>query len=456
VSLTAVEELELLSHLEADEREKVSPKLEAFRQPARIKVCYGGRGAGAKSWSIASLLVQRAQREKLQILCTREIQLSLEESVYRLITQTVERLQYRNWVVTKEYVASPKGSRFYFRGLRDMRAAAQIKGHEGIDVAWIEEGATVSMDSLDMLVPTIRKAGSEIWISFNREEETDAVYERFVKNPREDALIVWLEPGATDNPWWVSELQREMEEDYKRDPDQAEHIWGGLPRKQGQFAIMSRTAIRGAMDRNIAAEGAIEIGVDVARFGDDLTIMYKRHGLKVIDCRIRAGQDTVKTAGDAWDLAGRNPSVLIKVDDDGVGGGVTDILRRFKANVVPVGFGRESHDKNSYASIGDEMWFTFPIDEADIPNDPLLMQELAGRQYGYDNRGRRKVEAKKDFKKRINRSPDRADALLLTFYSAQPIMGVVPYLKATGQLPVGMRGEPPDERFHIRMPTRRA
>lgn len=432
--LTTAEEIRLAELLKQEDAERVAPKLEAFRKPARIKVCHGGRGAGAKSWSIASLLCQRAQRQKIQVLCTREIQLSLEESVYRLITQTVERLRYQGWAFTREYAQSPKGSLFHFRGLKDMRAAAQIKGYEGVDIVWIEEGSAVSNDSLDMLVPTIRKAGSEIWISFNREEESDPVHARFVAHPRVDSIVVWLEPGPTDNPWWTSELQKEMEEDYKRDPDQAEHIWGGQPRKQGLRAVLSRTAIRGAMDRDIEAEGAYEIGVDVARFGDDLTIMYKRHGLKVIDKREFAGQDTQRTAMEAWDLAGHDASMPIKIDDGGLGGGSTDRLNELGAHVVPINFGGEPHDKDLYTSTADEMWFTFPVNEADIPNDPLLMQELAGRQYDYDTKGRRKIEAKKDFKKRIGRSPDRADALLLCYYPAHKYNVMVPSEWGAGEL----------------------
>jgi phage terminase large subunit len=293
--LTVSEEIEYLRLLD----EAIAPKLECFRNPARIKVCYGGRGAGAKSWSIASLLVQCAQSEKINVLCTREIQLSLEESVYRLIVNTIERLHYYGWTITKEYISSPVGSLFHFRGMKDLRSALAIKGLEDIDVVWFEEASGASNDSLDILFPTIRKAGSELWFSFNRELENDPVYDRLIRHPRPDSIIVWLEPGKRDNPWWNKTLQDEMDADYKRDPDQAEHIWGGQPRKQGQNAIMSRTDIRGAMDRNIKAEGATEIGVDVARFGDDLTVMFKRKGLKVLDNREFVGQDTQRTAMEA-------------------------------------------------------------------------------------------------------------------------------------------------------------
>jgi phage terminase large subunit len=412
--LTVEEQAEYLALLETS----VAPKLECFRKPSRIKVAYGGRGAGAKSWSIASLLVQRAHSSKVNILCTREIQLSLEESVHRLISNTVERLHYTGWDITRDAIKSPRGSLFHFRGMKDLRSALAIKGLEDIDLVWFEEASGASNDSLDILLPTIRKEGSELWFSFNREEEMDPVYDRFVRNARDDAMVVWLEPGKVDNPWWTAELQKEMDEDYKRDPDQAEHIWGGQPRKQGLRAVMSRTSIRGAMDRDIEAEGAIEIGVDVARFGDDLTVMYKRHGVKVIDRREFAGQDTQRTAMEAWDLAGHDASVHIKVDDTGVGGGVTDRLNELGAHAIPVNNGGEPHDKDLYTSVGDEMWFEFPVNEADIPDDPILMQELAGRQYDYDTKGRRKIEPKKEFKKRIGRSPDRADALLLCFYNA--------------------------------------
>lgn len=449
--LTAEEEVEYLTLLET----AVSPKLECFRNPSRIKVAYGGRGAGAKSWSIASLIVQRANAVKTNVLCTREIQLSLEESVHRLIVNTVDRLHYRGWDITRDFIRSPKGSLFHFKGMKDLRSALAIKGLEDIDIVWFEEAAGASNDSLDILLPTIRKEGSELWFSFNREEEADPVYDRFVRHQRDDAVVVWLEPGAKDNPWWTAELQKEMDEDYKRDPDQAEHIWGGQPKVQGQNAVMSRTAIRGAMDRDIKAEGAVEVGVDVARFGDDLTVMYKRHGVKVIGKKVLSGQDTQRTAAEAWLLADRNKGVLIKVDDDGVGGGVTDALRALGAKVLPVSFGGAPQDKNSYTSVADEMWFTFPVDEADIPDDPVLMQELAGRKYDYDIKGRRKVEPKKEFKKRIGRSPDHADALLLTFYNRRPIEGLYENLRNTGQIPIGSRGGPPDERYHIKMPTRR-
>lgn len=413
--LTKAEEEELLTMIIQQEREAVIPKLECFRQPMRIKLTKSGRGTG-KSWSISSLLTQMAHRRPLRIGCFREIQKTLQESSYALMVQTISRLGYSGWNVTDEAIESPCGSRIIFRGLKDIRAAGQVKGLEAFDIFWLEEAATISHDSLRMLLPTLRKEGSELWASWNPETENDPIDERLWNSTRDDALRVWLDPGVDDNPYWGPELQKEMEEDYKRDPDEAEHTWGGQPRKQGQRSVMSRAAIRQAMDRVLEPFGVIQVGCDVARFGDDRTEIYKRRGLTTIDHKEFVKQDTMTTAYECWDMAGRDPSVPIVIDDTGVGGGVSDRLRELGAKVIAVNFGSAPSDKDKFTTVADELWFNFPIDEVDIPDDRILMAELSGRQYGYDSRGRRKIEPKDEYKKRCGKSPDRADALLLAYF----------------------------------------
>ena len=398
------------------EREKVSPALECFRQPMRIKLARGGRAAGAKSWSVVSINVQDAHRTPLRIAFLREIQQSLEESVYRLIQDTVARLGYEGWRFTREYIESPCGSHFIFRGLKDLRATNQMKSLEGYDRFVIEEAASVSKESLGILLPTLRKPGSELWAIYNQDTELDPITEVLWNSTREDMIKVELKPGKLDNPWWSEELQKEMETQFKNDPDEAEHTWHGLPRKQGQRSVLSRVAIREAMERKVEEGTMEELGVDVARFGDDKTTFFRRKGMKIVEWREVAKMDTQETARIAWDMIGRNPSVPIKVDDSGVGGGTTDKLRDLGAKVVPINFGGEPKDKDLYTSIADEMWFTFPIDEAQIPDDIQLMQELEGRQYKYTSKDQRKIEPKDEFKKRVGRSPDRADGLLLCFY----------------------------------------
>jgi phage terminase large subunit len=267
---------------------------------------------------------------------------------------------------------------------------------------------------------------------WNPETDFDPIYTRLWLSERDDVLRVDLESGEIDNPFFPDVLKREMEADYQNNPDEAEHIWGGSPRKQGENAVMSRVDIRAAASRTAEETEPDEIGVDVARFGDDNTDMYRRRGAKTIAHESYSKKDTVFVANAAWELAGRDMNVVIKVDDTGVGGGVTDNLRRLGANVVPVNFGGSPKNKKKYDTVADEMWFEFPIAEAGIPNDPKLLQELGGRLYDYDKIGRRKVEPKKKFKERFGRSPDRADALLLCYYKDYLRSGSVTFADTLG------------------------
>ncbi len=403
--------------LQQRELERVSPKLEAFRAPCRIKGARGGRAAGAKSWSFVSLIVQRAHYHCVRVVCLREVQRSLEESAYALYCGTVQRLRYRGWRITDTYLSSPAGSKVIFRGLKDYRSVQQVKGLEAFDIFHIEEAAQLSMESWDVLLPTIvRRPGAELWFNYNPETEMDPVSTRIWDAGRDDALLIDLLPGRADNPWWNEGLQHEMELDFARDPDLAEHVWMGQPRKQGQYSIFSRSRIRAAMQRVVSTEGPKEIGVDVARFGDDKTVMYKREGMRVTERRGFVGQDTQRTAREAWDMAGRRPDIAIKVDDTGVGGGVTDKLKDLGALVVPVNFGEKALDTEKYQTVADEIWFEFPMDDVQIPDNPELMRQLSGRQYDFDKQNRKIVESKKKYKDRNTLSPDDADALLLTFY----------------------------------------
>jgi phage terminase large subunit len=411
--LQDAESVELLSLLEQREREKVAPKLEAFRKPMRIKGAVGGRGAGAKSWSLVSLLVQEATYQRQNIACLREVQYTLEESVWKLFGDTIARLGYGGWSVNKNGIDHVNGSHVIFRGLSDM-TAENAKSLEGYDRFLLEEAQALSANSLNVLFPTARKPGSEIWFAMNPNEEVDPILAR--TQGREDALIVFLEPGATDNPWWTAELQAEMERDFTRDPELADHVWNGKPRIQGARAAISRAMIREAMERKDAPHGLIELGVDVARFGDDRSVIAKRDGMRCTIEHTLNGADTQEVARIAWETAGRDPNVAIKVDDDGVGGGVTDKLRDLGANVIPCHNGGNPNDEDLFTTSADEQWFTFPIESIQLPNDPELAQELSGRQYSYTRDDKRKIESKGEFKKRYGRSPDKADAVLLCFY----------------------------------------
>lgn len=198
-------------------------KLKFLFEPHPYKVLWGGRG-GIKSWSIAAALALLASERPLRILCARELMKSIAESVHELLEQTIARVGLADFYrIEKAGLFGRNGSEFAFTGLRD---AHNLKSYEGFDIAWIEEAANVSKRSWDLLLPTIRKKGSEIWISFNPELETDETYVRWVLHPPPGAVVV--KTSFRDNNWLTEELQRKIEHMRAVDPDGYENIYEGV------------------------------------------------------------------------------------------------------------------------------------------------------------------------------------------------------------------------------------
>lgn len=210
-------------------------KLRCLFRPARYKVLYGGRG-GAKSWGIARALVLIAASSKKRILCAREVQNTMRDSVHKLLKDQIEALGLMPWfTITENSIRSSAGSEFIFKGLRfDVQG---VKSTEGIDICWVEEAQTVSQASWDVLIPTVRSDDSEVWISFNPHEDGDPTYQRFVVKPPPDAVVV--EINYDDNPWFPGVLRREMEYCRSVDFDAYMHIWRGKPRKISAAAIFA-------------------------------------------------------------------------------------------------------------------------------------------------------------------------------------------------------------------------
>jgi phage terminase large subunit len=198
-------------------------KLAFLFEPARYKIAYGGRG-GAKSWGFGrALLILGAQRP-LRVLCAREFQNSIAESAHALFAQQIDLLGLESFYeVQEKRILGRNGTEFIFKGLR--HNVASVKSTEGVDVCWVEEARTVSKTSWDVLIPTIRKEGSEIWISFNTELEEDETYQRFVKKPPTGARVVKI--GWEDNPWFPEVLRQEALDLKERDPIAYETVWGG-------------------------------------------------------------------------------------------------------------------------------------------------------------------------------------------------------------------------------------
>lgn len=215
--------------------------LEPLFSPARYKVLFGGRG-GAKSWSIARALLILGAQSKLRILCAREFQSSIADSVHKLLSDQIADMGMAGfYTVEKATIYGINGTEFRFAGIRTNIGA--IKSFEGIDICWVEEAANVSRSSWMTLIPTIRKDGSEIWVSFNPELEADETYQRFVMHPP-----VGCEPikiGWQDNPWFPDTLRLEMEDLRARSEDDYLHVYGGNCKHALEGAIFA-TELRDA------------------------------------------------------------------------------------------------------------------------------------------------------------------------------------------------------------------
>jgi len=291
---------------------------ELFSPHWRYFLIYGGRGS-LKSHTVARRLVIVARERKVRILCTRELQKSIKDSVHKLIADIISEYGFSDFEVQKDSIRNTvTGSEFIFTGIRNN--TNEIKSMEGIDFCWCEEAHALTEASIDILTPTIRKPGSQIIFTYNRLNELDPIHSKFVINKKEKTCVINVNyEVAIKYGWFPDVLQQEMELDKLENPSLYAHKWLGEPLSQTDTAIISRDAIINAMQRTIKPEGAIEIGVDVARMGGDRTVFFKRKGLRQEDKRIYSKLRTTEVCDKLEMFADFNKEVLIKVDDTGVG-----------------------------------------------------------------------------------------------------------------------------------------
>lgn len=204
-------------------------------EPSRYKALHGGRGGG-KSRSVATALILRSAQQSERILCAREVQRSIKDSVKRLLDDEIDRLGLRAlYTSTESEIRGPNDSLFIFAGLRGN--AASIKSLEGVTIAWVEEAQTISQASLDTLVPTIRKQGSELWFTWNPDLATDPIDSMFrgEGGPPPDSIVMEVNHG--NNPWFPDVLKEAMEYDRSRDIDKYSHIWLGQYRQNSEARV---------------------------------------------------------------------------------------------------------------------------------------------------------------------------------------------------------------------------
>lgn len=220
-------------------RVEVPRAFQPLLAPRRYKAAYGGRGA-AKSHFFAEQLLLRCGQSETRAVCIREIQNSLKDSVRQLLVDKIEKLGVgRFFDVLDAEIRGRNGSLIVFRGMQSYNAE-NIKSLESFDVAWVEEAQSLSETSLRLLRPTLRKETSELWFSWNPRFESDPVDAFFRANPPPADMATIVRANWRDNPWFPEILRREMEADYAKDPEVAEHVWGGGYQTIGEGSYYGR------------------------------------------------------------------------------------------------------------------------------------------------------------------------------------------------------------------------
>ena len=453
---------------------EIFPAYADYLQPARFKVAYGGRGS-AKTRTFCTVLLNNVLYYGWRVVCFREIQNSIDESVYQEFVEEIERRGIgEHFDVLKTEILCPKsGGVVKFSGIKSNSKtlnSQKLKGFSHFDAAWLEEANSVSKESWNALIPTMRKPGSEIWVSFNPENPMEETYQRFVVNKTYPDFkdgrryCISKKINYDDNPRFPQELKDDAQLMRENDPELFRHIYGGEPVADSQLAIIKPMWIEAARDAHIKlgieASGGKIGGFDCADDGPDANAFIWRHGVIIQGIEEFRDQDPVAAARYVHGEAVRLGVELINYDDIGVGAGAKGAFREEQAallanmsrghtrtraegfNAAAAVLWPESEyqpgkkNKDMFANLKAQAWWNVadrfrntynavhgkPY-EADklicIPNGlpyvDKLCAELAQPRREYIN-GKVKVESKIDMKKRGIPSPNLADALIMCVF----------------------------------------
>ena len=444
----------------------MNPNLREFWiKPSRYKILHGGRASG-KSWDAAANAIRMADYCKLKFLCTRQFQNKIEESVYSLLKIQIERfgLSSRFTILNSKIIHNITGSEFLFYGIQ--RNLDEIKSIESVDVLWLEEAHAVTKEQMDILEPTIRKEGSELWIIFNPNLITDYVYDHYVINEQPDSVVRGF--NYTENPFLSSTMIKQIEHLKSSDYDSYQHVYLGIPKGNDDSSVIKLKWIQAAIDAHLKIDGMFSgshtLGYDIADDGGDTNATILAKGSVAIECDEWKGleDELLKSCRRAYSNALR---VNAHINYDSIGVGATagakfeeiNEARSLDNGYVPVEYSKfnagsrdlidpdgfySEHDKitnkDKFANIKAQSWwlladrfrntYDYLVNgNTDYTTDQLislssemdyvdrLTKELSTPLRDVDNNGRDKVESKKDLKKRGVASPNLADALVMAF-----------------------------------------
>lgn len=384
----------------------------------------GGRSSG-KSQTIARLLCYLAEQKTLRITCGREIQNTIEESVYTIFNDLI-RVNSLNFNVSATKIDHKTTSSYIrFRGFRE-QGAINIKGLEGVDILWVDEAQAITKQTLDVIIPTIRKENSKVIWSMNRHVSNDPVYSFFFNRP--DCLHIHCD--YLDNPFCPKAMLVEAEECKKASMDDYNHIWLGTPLRKADDFLLDHDTVMNSPKLQFFQPSNMPhklMSVDVARYGDDeivYTILenYGAVNWSQIHQECLRNKSLMETTGKIIELRRDFDVDLVVVDDTGVGGGVTDRLSEMNIEVIPFN-GAEASVNPLYLNRRCEAYYKlkewFDKGWLKILADKGLQDQLLSIKFKYRSNGQKQILSKDEMRKEGLKSPDRADALMMGAFFAE-------------------------------------
>lgn len=426
---------------------------------------WGGRGSG-KSHEFAGMVVEAMIADPdCNVVCIREIQKTLARSAKKLIEAKIAEFGVSHLFEVQHTVIKRIGGsgECIFIGMQD-HTADSVKSLEGFDIAWVEEAQSLSQRSLELLRPTIRKEGSQIWFSWNPRRRSDPV-EKLLRGTtrRDDAIVV--RANYTDNPWLPETLRREAESDRMTNPDGFGHTWLGeyenISSKVVIPAAWVRSAIGLAERLGLDVSGKTYAALDVAgaEEGGDENSLAIRKGICLLSVETWNGLDTAMTTQNAAGIAARSGALDVYYDSVGVGEGVTgewSSMGRRQEQPSGMTFSpwnggsavlhpeqrtdpsnpQSPLNKDQYDNLKAQAWFALrrrfenahkaanglPYDADNVisiheglPNLAQLEEELSQPQHKASGRGKTMVDKQPDGAK----SPNMADSVVMAYWPVE-------------------------------------
>lgn len=438
----------------------LNPALKDFwRTKADTKILKGGR-ASSKTWDCAGFAIFLACNYKVKFLCMRQFQNKIKESVHAILIIQIQRfgLSSQFHITKTEIVHRDTGASFHFYGIH--RDIAEIKGFEGADIGWIEEGEGLTASQWEVIDPTLRKEGAECWILYNPRLVSDFV-ETFTHDPDNGTVVRHI--NYDENKFLSETMLRKINRLKQLDYDEYEHVYLGLAKSDDDDVVIKRSWIEAAIDAHVKLDieisGSKRIGFDIADSGADLCSQIYTHGIvamwgehwkgkedELLKSSTRVYNKAVEYGASIdYDSIGVGASAGSKFSDLNKESGKKIKYCKFIAGagvVNPKSFYIEADDekitnKDFFSNLKAQSWWCvadrfrntynaivsgekFEDDElisisSDMPNLANLVTELSTPRRDFDKAGKVKVESKDDLKKREVASPNDADAFIMAY-----------------------------------------